>query len=190
MKKVPIIIALCATVCIFTGCNNNSYSADLKAEKELIEDYIKREGINVINEMPTNDADWGEKDYYKVKDYDYLYFHLTTRGKPYHINDKGDTIKTEAIKASETVVMRFRKYTLKVNADTADYWTTLDNAYPLEFSYQTDYNTAPVAWHIAVQLMEYSDSECKIICPSKLGFTDDQNTVTPYGYQIKMKIKR
>lgn len=190
MKIVQLLIAVCASALILTGCNSNSYSSDLKAEKELIEDYLKREGINVLTELPADDAKWGEKDYYKVKDYDYLYYHLIKRGTPYHLNDKGDTVKTPAITSSETVVMRFKKYTLKVDADTADYWTTLDSAYPLEFSYMTDYNTAPIAWHVAVQLMEYSDSECKIICPSKLGFTDDQTTVTPYGYHFKMRIRR
>ena len=38
--------------------------------------------------------------------------------------------------------------------------------------------------------MMYTNAECQIICPSKLGFTADQNSVTPYCYIMKMKIKR
>ena len=30
----------------------------------------------------------------------------------------------------------------------------------------------------------------KIICPSKLGFTDQNNNVIPYGYDMKIQIKR
>ncbi len=178
MKILPILLALTAAT-LLAGCSANSYSEDLKAEKQLIEDYIKREGINVLNKLPENDEDWGEKDYYKVEKYDYLYFHLIKRGP-----------KENPVTATETVVMRFKQYTLTTDPDTADYWTTLNSAYPLEFTYLTDYNTAPTAWHVAVGLMKYNDSECKIICPSKLGFTDDQTTVTPFGYHMKMKIKR
>ena len=179
MKISSILFILGTAAVVLTSCNSNSYSADLKAEKNLIEDYIAREHINVIKEMPENDADWGEKDYYQVAGYDYLYFHLIKRGP-----------KENPISATETVVMRFKQYTLTTSPDTADYWTTLNSAYPLEFTYLTDYTTAPTAWHVAVGLMQYSESECKIICPSKLGFTDDQTTVTPYGYHMKMKIKR
>ena len=190
MKRILIWVLALATGGILVGCTSNSYSSDLKAEKKLIADYIAREGINVIYEMPEDDSKWGEKDYYQVNGYDYLYFHLVHRGSPYHVNSYGDTIRTDSVLATETVVMRYRKYTLTINPDTADYWTTLNSAYPLEFTYLTDYTTAPQAWHVAVGLMKYSDSECKIICPSKLGFTEDGNTVTPYGYDLKMKIKR
>ena len=179
MKISSILLLLGAAAAVLTSCNANSYSSELKAEKQLIEDYIARENINVIYEMPENDADWGEKDYYQVNGYDYLYFHLIKRGP-----------QENPITATETVVMRFKQYTLTTTPDTADYWTTLNSAYPLEFTYLTDYTTAPTAWHVAVGLMKYNDSECKIICPSKLGFTDDQSTVTPYGYHMKMKIKR
>ena len=190
MKRIVIWSMIAAVCSVYAGCSGNSYSADLKAEKKLIADYIAREGINVIYELPADDAVWGEKDYYQVNGYDYLYFHLTHRGTPFHINEAGDTVRTDSILATETVVMRYKKYTLTLNADTADYWTTLNSAYPLEFIYLTDYTNAPKAWHVAVGLMKYSDSECKIICPSKLGFTEDGNSVTPYGYDLKMKIKR
>ena len=189
MKKIVYFIGLIALATL-SSCSGNSYSADLKAEKKLIEDYIARNNLNIIYELPADDVVWGEKDYYQVAGYDYLYFHLVHRGSPFHVNGDGDTVRTDSVIASETVVMRYRKYTLEVDADTADYMTTLNSAYPLEFKYLTDYTTAPVAWHVAVGLMKYSDSECKIICPSKRGFTEDGNTVTPYGYDLKMKIKR
>jgi FKBP-type peptidyl-prolyl cis-trans isomerase len=45
-------------------------------------------------------------------------------------------------------------------------------------------------WQIALQHMKHSGAECKIICPSKLGFTDQNSSVTPYGYDMKIQIKR
>ena len=190
--RIKSIIGLLAAgaMCVLTSCTSNSYSSDLKAEKKLITEYIEREGLNIITELPDDDAIWGEKDYYQVSGYDFLYFHLVKRGDPMHITAKGDTIQTDEVLATETVVMRYKKYTLDQYPDTANYWTVLDSAYPVEFTYLTDFTTAPKAWHVAVGLMKYSDSECKIICPSKLGFTEDGNTVTPYGYDLKMKIQR
>ena len=72
MKISSILLLLGTAAAVLTSCNANSYSSELKAEKQLIEDYIARENINVIYEMPENDADWGEKDYYQVNGYDVL----------------------------------------------------------------------------------------------------------------------
>jgi hypothetical protein len=38
--------------------------------------------------------------------------------------------------------------------------------------------------------MKYTDSQCEIIVPSKLGFVDDQTTVTPYVYILKIKVRQ
>ena len=45
-------------------------------------------------------------------------------------------------------------------------------------------------WQVALKYMKYTDSECKIICPSKLGFSNENSAVIPYGYDLKIKIKR
>ena len=55
MKIVSILFALGTAAAILSSCSANSYSKDLKAEKKLIEDYIAREPINVIKELPKND---------------------------------------------------------------------------------------------------------------------------------------
>ena len=63
--------------------------------------------------------------------------------------------------------------------------------YPVEFIYLTDYTAACTGWHAAVKFMKYTDAEAKIINPSKLGFSSAEGTtVTPYGYEMKIKIKR
>lgn len=144
----------------------------------MIADFMKRQNIHVIYEEPEDDV-WGEKDYLKVPGYDDLYFHLI---------DRGDTNYT--VKAGNKVLVRYIRYTLTEVSDTSRYMTTSEQAYPTEFAYQIDYTSAPVGWHEAVMYMGHSGASCKIICPSKQGFDIDKSSVTPYGYDMYIKIPR
>lgn len=152
------------------SCNNNSYSKQLKAEKKLIAAYIERNNINIIESEP-EDGVWGEKDYLEIDDY--LYFHLVSRG---------DT--THEIQVRDEVLLRYKRYTLDENADTLSCWTTNEAASPVQFQYGVTSSSACSGWQEAVKYMKYHKSEAKIICPSKLGFTDEQSSVTPYGYDL------
>ena len=169
-------------VIAMTSCQGNTYAKLLKQEKANITTYINAHGYEVFecDSIPADSVWKNPKALYKVAGYDYFY---------YRLNKIGDTTK-QAVKVSETVVLRYRRFTLTEPYDTASYWTTLQAAYPIEFSYATDYSTANEAWQVACGLMGYPDAECMIICPSKLGFSEEQNSVTPYGYDLKMKIKR
>lgn len=188
MKKILILLA--AALClVLIGCNKNSYSQQRKAENKLIENFISRHNINVLTTEPADDYVWAENDYLLVPGYDNFYFHLRQAGDSINV-DEGDTIRIEPIDAQETVVMRYRKFALTENADTLNYWSTLDQAYPTEFQYLNTSTCEATGWHVAVKYMKYTNAECQIICPSKLGFTTDQNSVTPYCYIMKMKIKR
>jgi hypothetical protein len=122
---------------------------------------------------------WGEKEYYKVKGYDDFYYHLIQRG---------DT--AQEVLSNDLIIMRYKKFALTENADTLSYWTTLDQAYPLEFHYGNTTECQAVGWHMAIKLMKYADSQCEIICPSKLGFDVDNTSVTPYVYILKIKVKQ
>ena len=161
---------------ILIGCNNNTYSDDLKAEEDLIESFIKRQGIKVVTEEPT---EWTENLYWKLPDYDNFYFHLTERG---------DTTLAE-LEAKDKVLLRYRQYTLDAYADTISYWTTLDSPNPVEIQYLVQSSASCSGWQIALQHMKYSGAQCKIICPSKLGFSDQNSYVIPYGYDMKIQIK-
>lgn len=179
MKKIVYICMLLAMLC---GCKekNNIYSDLLKAERELIADYIKREGIIVVTEEPKSIAEWGENVYWKLPDYDNFYFHLVS---------EGDTTQAE-IESGESVLLRFKRYTLDEYADTLYNWTTLDNPEPIKLQYMVNSDYSCTGWQLAIKHMKYSDAQCKIICPSKLGFEEENSTVTPYGYELKIKIKR
>jgi len=176
MKKINLWMLLMSMTFILIGCNNNTYSDDLKAEEELIESFIKRQGIKVVTEEPT---EWTENLYWKLPDYDNFYFHLTERG---------DTTLAE-LEAKDKVLLRYRQYTLDAYADTISYWTTLDSPNPVEIQYLVQSSASCSGWQIALQHMKYSGAQCKIICPSKLGFSDQNSYVIPYGYDMKIQIK-
>lgn len=179
MKKIGYLISI---VLLLSGCYSaTSYSTLSRNEKKLIANYISRNGITVVDELPSDEEfAQNEKLYYAVNGYENFYYRLEKRG---------DT-QTDSVKATESIVMRYKQYTLEEYADTVSNWSTQDNAYPTTFLYATDYTHACTAWHVAVFYMGYSGSECKIIVPSRLGLEAEQSTVTPYGYHLKMLIKR
>ena len=171
-KNVYLIVILLA----ITSCKkNNVYSELLKQERELIESFIMRQGIEVVTEEPTV---WKENTYWKVPDSDNFYFHLVS---------PGDTSFNE-VETGDKISIRFKRYTLTEYADTLYYWTTDDNPKPIKFDYNPLYATSDqtcLGWQLAVKYMKYPKAECKIICPSKLGFSEENSSVTPYGYDIK-----
>lgn len=177
MKKISIFISVLLTVVALSSCNNNTYSDDLKAEQELIENFIKRQGITVVTEEP---AEWKDNIYWKIPDYDNYYFQLVA---------PGDTASAE-LEAKDRVLLRYIQYTLEAYADTMRFWNTEDLPEPIELQYMVSTNESCSGWQIALQHMKHSGAECKIICPSKLGFTDQNNNVIPYGYDMKIQIKR
>ena len=178
MKTKLIYLAFAAL--LLAACQNkNVYSDLLKAERKIIDNYISANNIKVVDsiEMPTN---WEDNLFWKVPDYDNYYFHLVT---------PGDTTQAE-VEKQETILLRFKRYTLDAYADTLYNWTTQDSPNPIKFQYLINNEYSCTGWQIAVKYMKYPDAQCKIICPSKMGFSEENSTVTPYGYDLKIKIKR
>ena len=177
MKK-SVILLLTGVLLLTAGCSSNTYNNLRKVEDKLIANYISRNQLHILYEEPELTYEWSEKDYYKVSGYDNLYFHLRHRG------DSADIV------VNDVIVTRYKKFALIENADTLSYWTTLDQAHPYEFRYGDLSSCDAEGWHVAVRLMKYPDSECEILVPSKQGFSDDQTSVTPYMYIIKIKKKQ
>lgn len=178
---------------IAASCSQNTYSSLRDKEDKLIANYISRNNLVIVTEEPPVDHVWGEKEFYKVHGYDNLYFHLISRGDSIRIDSvsptRNDTTKLNIV-ANDVIIVRYKQFGLTENADTSSYWTTQDQAYPLEFHYRNSSEMECVAWHVAVGLMKYPESQCEIIVPSKLGFSADQTSVTPYGYILKIKVKQ
>ena len=191
--KRTLFFLLAGISLIITGCSQNTYSRLRDQEDKLIANYISRNGLTIVKEEPAVDHVWGEKEFYQVKGYDNLYFHLITRGDSVRVDSvsqtKNDTVDLSIV-SNDIIIARYKQFGLKEEADTLSYWTTLDQAYPLEFHYGNTSECECVAWHVAIKLMKYPDSQCEIIVPSKLGFSNEQTTVTPYVYILKIKVKQ
>ena len=177
MKKT-LLFVLAGLTLMVCSCSQNTYSSLRNKEDKLIANYISRQGLHILQEEPALDYEWGEKDFYKVAGYDNFYFHLRHRG------DSADIVPNDEI------VTRYKKFQLMENADTLSYWTILDQAYPYTFLYGNLSSCEAEAWHVAVRLMKHSDAQCEVLVPSKLGFVDDQSSVTPYMYILKIKVKQ
>jgi len=178
MKRL-IFFGLIGAALMITGCNNNTYSRLRDKEDKLIANYISRNGLQILTQEPDSGHVWGEKEYYKIPGYDNFYYHQI---------QQGDT--AQEIVTNDLIIVRYKQFGLTENADTLSYWTTLDQAFPVEFHYMNTSECEAVAWHLAIRQMKYADSQCEIICPSKLGFTDNQTSVTPYVYIMKIKVKQ
>jgi len=161
---------------IFSSCSDTkTYAELLKDEKVVMADYIKRNKIHVLSSFPADDA-WGENDY--VLTSSGLYFHMVSPGTG-----------TDTLELNDLVVPRFVQYTLGVEPDTISNWNTIDFPYPTTFHYGA-YTEVCVAWHEAAGYMKKNESEAKLIVPSKLAFNNYMMSVTPLGYNFKIKIRK
>ena len=194
MKKISFVFAV-LVVLLTTACNNNTYSNLRVREDKLIDNYISRNHIVVLEEEPALNHVWAENEYYKksVANYGYFYFHLIERGDSIWVDSISpteiDTIDLEIV-SNDLIVTRYKQFDLTEYPDTLNYWTTLDLAYPKEFHYGNTSECEAMSWHAAVQLMKYPNSQCQMIVPSKMGFDSEQQSVTPYVYILKIKVKQ
>lgn len=160
------------------GKKTRTYAKELKAEKALIADYIERNGLKVVDAMPSTEAFLqDDKLYYK-----------STSGLYYRLEKEGEGTDTIAPGDKLTIETKYLEYTLTQNPDTADYWSP--TVYPgwLKFDYGSSSSMA-VAFLEAVSYMKRTKSEAKLIVPSKLGFGADQ-VLTPYGYKMKIRFRK
>ncbi len=180
MNKIfPIIINIFISALLLSSCDDRTtYAEQLKAERLLIEDYIKRNNIKVVSEFPKGKKAWPANVYVK-----------TTSGLYFHLANPGDTLTSDTLENYDLVSVRYLQYTLNINPDTVFSWNTIDAPYPITFNFQ-DYTKANASWHEALSYMKRNESVAKIITPSKLGFQSNMQSVIPYGYDLKIQFRK
>ena len=149
--------------------SETNYSQLLKAEEELIDSWLIRNEMVVLDEFPA-DTMFGANEMYHFEDG--IYFQLIEKGV-------GDTLR-----AGDKLVLRYRQSTLDEYPVVEDYWTTQDRPYPNEIIYGSLSNSCD-GWQKAFELMKKSDAHARIIVPSKLGRNDSE--VIPYVYEMKIR---
>ena len=171
-----ILSKLCAGalfMVILSACvNTSSYTYLIDQEEKLIASYLKRNNYVLLDKFP-EDSVFAENEFYHITDG--IYFQLIEKGT-------GDTALVY-----DKLVVRYKKSTLEQDAVVEDYWTTQDRPYPNEVTYGSLTGSCQ-GWYDAMHMMQRSNAHAKFIVPSKLGFETDQNSVTPYLYEMKIKI--
>ncbi|MFI3297596.1 MAG: DUF4827 family protein [bacterium] len=171
MKKIKFVVTLFCSLLFFTACDyTENYSDLLDAEEELIEDWLTRQGITILDEFPA-DSLFAEDEMYHFDEG--IYIQLLDKGE-------GDTLRS-----GDQISLRYSQSTLDENPIVEDYWTTLDRPYPNEIIYG-DLTNSCEGWQSAFEIMLRSDSHSRIIVPSKIG--RDNSEVVPYVYEMKIRI--
>ena len=171
LNLILIVLFIVAAV----SCDNKtiSYADQLKDQEKLIEDFINREGIVVLNKFPF-DSVFADNEYVLTESG--LYFNLVKKGV-------GDTLRN-----GDEVQIRYKQKLLTENAILEEYWTTQDAPYPTSLKYNIDLES--IGWNEAIGYMKRSGSHCKIIVPAALGFSAAQNSVTPYFFELNIKFHK
>jgi hypothetical protein len=182
MKRISYLFFLIfiASILASSCSSTKTYAQLLDDEKSLIDGFIKRNNIQVVSEYP-KDSIWVNKNGKDV-------YWLLSDGLYFHMVDYADLKSNDTILLKDVIVPRFKQYTLGTPSDTISNWSTIDYPYPSDFVYG-DLTNSCTAFQNAVYYMRRSGSEAKIIVPSKIGFNANMLTVTPYGYDLKIKIQ-
>lgn len=189
MKRISYLFFLSFLISLFgSSCSSTeTYSQLLDDEKALIESYIKRNNILVVSAFPV-DTPWVTKGVDAwVKNGRDVYV-LTPSGLYFHKVDPGVSLtKDDTLAYKNTVVDRYKKFTLNAVSDTISNWNTIDFPYPDQFVYGNS-SQSFAGFQETVSYMKRNNSVAKVIIPSKIGLNADMLTVTPYGYLVKIKI--
>lgn len=184
MKRISYLFFLVFLASLFaSSCSSTrTYSQLLDDEKSLIDGFIIRNNIIVVSGTPTKNTVWINKD---GKD---IYI-LTPTGLYFHMINPGDLSINDTLELKNTVVPRFKQYTLGIPSDTISNWSTIDFPFPSDFVYGNPSQSCK-GFQEAASYMKRNDSEAKIIVPSKLGFNTEMMSVTPLGYDLKIKFQK
>ncbi|MDR2824564.1 MAG: DUF4827 domain-containing protein [Prevotellaceae bacterium] len=186
MKQVFMVLCVVVLGVVIYSCSDQTYARQLKAEEKLIEEYIRRENINVLKNMPDENS-WKPNDYVKLDNG--VYFHLEKAG-----------VMNDSIKKGDLALVRFKSYTLGIPASVVDMWSIIGIEQPPQFVWGSAGQICD-AWQSALSIMMRQHSEGKVIAPSKTGFnssnavsswgvSDDESSVTPRLYHLRLQIDR
>ncbi|MDP4238777.1 MAG: DUF4827 family protein [Bacteroidota bacterium] len=189
MKRISYLFFLTflASIVASSCSSTKTYAELLNEEKSLIDGFIKRNNILVVSTFPT-DTPWVKngKEVYVLIPSSGLYFHLVNPGDSSLSKTNADTLVLK-----NKVVPRYKQYTLGVPSDTISNWNTVDFPYPTDFIYGDMTSTGScTGFQEAVSYMKRNNSEAKLIVPSKIGFNADMMSVTPRGYDLKIKFQK
>lgn len=171
MKKISGIVLIFSIIIGMGACSKTKTYSQLQDEEQAtIQNFVNKQGINVVYTLPEAKK-WVGNTYYKSSSG--LYFQLTNPG---NINT------TDTVKLRSKVSYRYMMYTLTGDTVVRNL-STVDFANPDIFTYG-DYSSGFYALHEAIKYMKYLDSKARIIIPHNLNSSSYMQSVTPMGYDI------
>jgi|GEM_PF-4271678 len=185
MKNLLWIIFLGLTFSIFfVSCNGDSrtYARQIDEERALIDDFIRRQGIQVTNRMPSDSA---------FLDNPNLFFRSSS-GLLYRLeraSTRPDSINPPIVDGVR-VFMRYIEYTLIERSDTSDFRSP--QAFPFDNSFVffrggRPTPSAPAAFIEAIGYMQRSGTKARLIVPHRIG--KNPTLVRPYGYDLEITFR-
>jgi hypothetical protein len=181
MKNLLWIIFFGLSLSIFfSSCNDTrTYAREVEAERALINDFIRRQGIVTTDRMPTDSEFLNNPK---------LYFRSTS-GLLYRLERASTRPDSDTIVPGDRLLInaRFIEYTLTARADTADFRSPQSFPFGSSFIFGGG-NTTSAAFLEAVRYMKKSETHAKLIVPHRIGF--NSTIVTPYGYDLEIIFRK
>ena len=169
IAKIITALAAVAFSLAFSSCGNGDYEKLLDAESAQINAYINRNGIKVISSYPA-DSVWQDGGYYKTKSGIYI-----------HVDDLGDT--SDTIVPNMNIQASYLKKTLDVDPEVvADY---TKDPHEIVYGASSDASTGMLE---AIGIMRCHGAKATFILPSRIANSVDMNAVTPYLYEMTIKL--
>lgn len=170
MKKTLnlVLISIALLLCSLTSCDKQkSLQELLQEEKRAIDRYIKKNGLVILNEYPSNGV-FGEKEYFKTSDGLYI-----------HVVDSGNGQRATSLVDEVTVRFEYR-HDIAVSDTSITDWDELALIQPYSFtyglsqSYTVSGSLVCIGW---VYPLSYVGEQAVVdlIIPSALGSAEDNN---------------
>jgi len=164
----------------FSSCGDaNTYAKEIERERALINDFIRRQGIETTRRMPTESEFLANPN---------LFYHSES-GLFYRLEQPTNRPLSDTIQPGDRLLItaRWIQYTLSARPDTMDFRSP--QVFPGGFSFQFGgQSNAPHAFVEAVGYMRGSGARARLIVPHRIGF--NPTIVTPYGFDLEIQFRR
>lgn len=192
MKKLTLFFFALLAVCLgFQACDNTkTYAEMLDDEKNVINEFIKKNNIKVISQSEFYEQDSttnvAENEYVQLASGVYM-----------QIVD-GGPVKTDTVKNNDQVLVRFMEYSL-FDADTVvsnlhepavvdEFRYTVSSSsiagrFVQGYMYSYYGSSVPAGWLVPLTYVA-NRAHVKLIVPSKMGHENAMRYVYPYFYDI------
>ena len=184
MKNLLWIILFGLTLPVFfvsCGGDSRTYARQIDEERALIDDFIRRQGIQVTSRMPSDSA-------FLAPGNENLFFRSSS-GLLYRLErPNSPPSPTDTIIRGVTVFMRYIEYTLTERSDTADFRSP--QAFPFDNSHifgNGPTPSTPAAFIEAIGYMKRSGTKARLIVPHRIG--RNPTLVRPYGYDLEITFR-